>query len=261
MPPVILRSLRHSLVAVLALGLSAAFALGAPPEVPTEKKAKVGQLVRISVKAGGEVGYQPAFSDDEAFFDELTPKDGQRRFVFQATKPGHYDIVFWTPSEKSGSRTRVVVETDGVQPDVDPKPPVPPDPTPVPPLPPTPAKSFYVVLIHESGKTFTPQQHTLFFGTKVEGWLRDKTTRDGEYPGYRRHDPDDAATGDTETMNALWGKVRAAITPTTVLPAVAVARDGKVVLEPLHKVDSAGNKTTLTPAELLALLDKYLQGK
>lgn len=147
-------------------------------------------------------------------------------------------------------------------PDVDPKPPgPPPNPPSPPPVPPAPAKSFYVVLVKESGKTLTKEQNALFHGVVVEKWLQEKTTRDGEFYGFRRHDPDDANISDTETMNALWGKVKSAITPTTLLPAVAIARDGNVTIEPLSKVDAAGNRTTLTPAELTTLLDKYLQGK
>lgn len=108
------------LLALLALS---AAAQAAPPDVPKEVRAKVGQLTRVVVKSGSEVGMARGFSDTDAFFDELVSKPGERRFVFQANAPGRYTVAFWTKGEVEGV-VCVVIVGDGPDPG--------PGPTPVP---------------------------------------------------------------------------------------------------------------------------------
>jgi hypothetical protein len=105
-------------LAVLALPVRAA-----PPDVPATLKTEPGQMVRLVVK-GEKVGTLKNFSDSDAFFDELTPRDGERRFVFQATKPGVYVVGFWTAGESEGVACTITVG-----------PSVPPPPPPPPPIP------------------------------------------------------------------------------------------------------------------------------
>lgn len=136
-----MRRLCVSSVLVLAL---AAPLLAAPPEVPREVKAQPGQPVRVLVK-GGELGFKATFADDEAFFDELTAKDGQRRFMFQATKPGRYAVVFWTKGETDGAVTTIVVgDSVDPKPDPDPKPKPEPDPKPA------PVSASWVIVVEET---------------------------------------------------------------------------------------------------------------
>ncbi len=115
--------------ACLLLVASAATLGAAPPDVPKELKVDAGQLVRIVAK-GDKIGTARNFPDDAAFFDELAPQMGVRRYVFQATKPGTYVIAFWTTGEDYGTTCTITVGT--------PVPPVPPTP----PVPPAPVDQF-----------------------------------------------------------------------------------------------------------------------
>lgn len=105
-----------------AAGVLAAAALAAadPPKVQAEYRVPAGQPLRVVV-SGKDVGYKAAFADDQAFFDELVPKEaGERRFLFQAATPGRYAVVFWTKGETDGAFTTIVVG-DGKAPQPDPK--------------------------------------------------------------------------------------------------------------------------------------------
>jgi len=110
------------------LFLAAPFLCAAPPEVPATLTVDPGQLVRVVAK-GDKIGFAKSFKDDDAFFDELAPQPGTRRYVFQATKPGTYFLSFWTVGEDTGSTTVITVRGS-----------VP--PTPIPPGPPIPVDDF-----------------------------------------------------------------------------------------------------------------------
>jgi hypothetical protein len=226
--------IRHAIPLLVALAASAA--LAAPPEVPAEVKAAPGQPVRVVVK-GADVGYKAAFTDAEAFFEELAPRDGQRRFMFYAQTPGTYVVVFWSKGETDGVFTRVTV---GSAPP--PQPPGPgPQPTPGPTPPPGPVTSFHVVVIYESGDTLTANQRAVVYGKAVEDYLNAACT--GGAAGWRRRDKDSPGELDP-TMAALWAAVQPKV---TVTPCVAVEVNGKVDLIPLEP----------TPAAMIAKLKIY----
>ena len=129
-------------LAVVSLLLVVSCVWAAPPEVPKELKVKPGQLVRIVAKGEGEIGTLRNFPDDVAFFDELAPKKGERRFVFQTQTLGTYVIGFWTKGELEGSSCTITVEGDTL-------PPAP--PTPVPPVPPVPTLAYYFMVVRADG--------------------------------------------------------------------------------------------------------------
>ncbi len=114
------------LLAGLALAATWSLATASPPEVQADYKTTAGQNLRIVVK-GKDVDWKATFSDEEAFFDQLTAtKDGELRFVFQATKDGVYYVTLWTLNEKgSGVVIKIVVGPP-------PPPPKPPEPPPGP---------------------------------------------------------------------------------------------------------------------------------
>lgn len=228
---------------ISSLALAVGVALGvcaAPPDVPKELKVDPGQLVRVVVK-GDKIGTARNFDDTQAFFDELAPQPGTRRYVFQATKPGVYVVSFWTVGEDYGVSTTITVGTP-----IPPTPPIPPGPIPPGPMPnPGPVTSFHVVLIFESGDTLTPAQRAVIYGRAVEDYLTGVCT-DG-VKGWRRRDKDAPGEADP-TMAALWAAVQPKITTT---PAVAVEVNGKVEIIPLDA----------TPAAMVATLKKYREGK
>jgi len=118
--------------------LACAHAWAAPPEVPAELSARPGQLIRVVAKGESEIGTLRNFKDDDAFFDELAPKPGQRRFVFQSDKPGVYVVGFWTKGEVEGVSCTITVGDPTAPP---PKPPVNP-----PVNPPAPAGYFFLIV-------------------------------------------------------------------------------------------------------------------
>ncbi len=126
----------RSLFLILLTALSA---FAAPPEVPAELSARPGQLIRVVAKGEAEIGTLRNFKDDDAFFDELAPKPGQRRFVFQSDRPGTYVIGFWSKGETEGVTCTITVGDPTAPPTkpVDPKPPV---------NPPAPVGYFFLIV-------------------------------------------------------------------------------------------------------------------
>jgi hypothetical protein len=97
------------LAVAVALAAAASAAADPPKVEKAEYKVSAGQPLRVVV-AGKDIGYKAAFTEDQAFFEELRPKDdGERRFMFQAATPGRYAIVFWTKGETDGTFTTIVV--------------------------------------------------------------------------------------------------------------------------------------------------------
>lgn len=167
----------------------------------------------------------------------------------QGLKPGNYRFVAVGSLNDEHTQVAFTVPV-GDAPPVPPDP-KPPDPKPPDPVPPQPVTSFYVLLVRETGTNLTPAQNGVFYGKEVEEYLTTHCTRDGNYVGWRRRDKDAPTTGDTATMNSLWGTVKAALGSTYTGPVVAFAVNGKVTIEPLP----AG------AAEMKALVDKYKGGK
>jgi hypothetical protein len=95
----------------------------APPDVPREIHTKPGRLVCISVKTdAADIGVLRTFADEQAFFEELSPRKGERRFVFQSDNPGAYVVGFWTAGEKDGVACTITVAGDAPTPTPSPTP-------------------------------------------------------------------------------------------------------------------------------------------
>lgn len=140
--------MRHASMALAAL-LAAAVAAAAPPDVPKALTAKPGQLIRVTVKTDAEIGVLRNFTDEQAFFEELSARKGERRFVFQApddSKPGTVFVVgWWTKDETEGAATTITVAGKST-PIVDPV-----KPDPVKPDPVNPAAVYYFAVVGPSG--------------------------------------------------------------------------------------------------------------
>jgi hypothetical protein len=137
--------------------------------------------------------------------------------------------------------------------------PTPPGPKPPdPPAPPVPVTSFRVVFVYESGTNLTAAQSAVIYGKAVEAYLNATCTKEGNLPGWRRYDKDTDAANEQPTMRALWAAVKPAL---TTVPCVVIEVNGKADILAIDKPDGKGGRVTLTPAEALALLKKYAEGK
>lgn len=227
--------MRQFVVAFAAVLASSVASDAAPPEVPATIQAKSGQPVAVPVK-GKDVCYTATFGGSDAFFEELKERAGQRRFMFQAQKPGRYVIVFWENGEREGSYTTVVVDGDPeeVKPDE-----VKPDE-----VKPVQTKTFHVIIVYESAQKLTPEQRGSVSGASVEKWLTDNCT--GGRDGWSRRDKDVAGSDDPGLLD-LWTAVKPKV---TVTPCFAVERNGKV------DIINIGS----TPAQSIEALAKYRKG-
>lgn len=224
-----MRLLLFSLVALF----SATAAQAAPPDVPKDLKVDAGQLVRVIAK-GDKIGTAKNFPDDAAFFDELAPQPGVRRYVFQATKAGTYVIAFWTVGEDAGTCCTITVGNPAPVP-----PPAPPGPSPTP--PPGPVTSFRVFLVFESMATLTSAQSAVVYGKAVEEYLDANCT--GGAAGWRRRAKD--APGDADpAMATIWAAVQPKVTS---VPCIAIEVNGRVEIISLEA----------TPAAMVTVLKKY----
>lgn len=229
--------------ACLAVLLVASFAQAAPPDVPRTITAPAGQLVRVVAKGDAEIGYLRNFPDDAAFFDELAPRKGERRFVFQATKPGVYVVGFWTANEKEGVACTITVTGEVTPPD----PPKPPDP----PVPPIPAPTgFRVIFVYETANALTPAMQQVMFGEKVRQYLDAKTAPHPQGgKGWRRLDKDvDVVNEKDPDLKALWQTARPKV---TTIPCVIVSVNEKAEIIPFPASE----------ADALAVFAKYAEGK
>lgn len=144
---------------MFVLAVIAGAAVAAPPDVPRELKCEPGQLLRIVAK-GDKVGTLKNFKDEDAFFDELTPRPKERRFVFQATKPGVYVVGFFTVGESEGVATTIIVGGGGdeVAPNPKPKPDPKPEPKPQPKPQPAKVESVWVIVVEDVNAVRTIEQ-------------------------------------------------------------------------------------------------------
>ncbi len=151
-------------------------------------------------------------------------------------------------TRKSGSLTFNIGDVAPVPPPPPPKPPEP-DPAPKPPTP-QPVLSFRVILVYESGDTLTGPQNSIIYGKTVEDFLTATCT--GGKAGWRRRDKDAGGDGDP-AMSAVWSAIQKEFAPprNTKTPAVAVQVNERIEIIPL----------AATPAEMVAVLKKYAEGK
>lgn len=161
-----------------------------------------------------------------------------------ATGKGYATLAAW------GIKDAKPVKLATFQIDVNVGPRPPPGPEPKPPDPPTPdpkpvpVTSFRVIFAVESGDTLTADQRGVIYGVAVETWLTKNCT--GGKEGWRRRDKDTVnLTGD---IGAVWEAARNKITTT---PCVLVERNRHIEIIPVET----------TPAKMIAVLNKYLEGK
>lgn len=237
-----LRSLYATFFVLVALAPSLS---AAPPEVPRALRAEPGQLVRIVAK-GEKVGSLKNFTDEEAFFDELVSKGTERRFVFQATRPGVYVVGFFTVGESEGVACTITVGGAPVPPPTPPVPPGPVPPVPPDPKPPAPEQvtSFRVFLIYESGKTLPIAQAGVLYGLPLETALNTATKGDGSKFAWRRIDKDADASTLPVGLREVWAVTKPQVTS---VPAIALQVNDKITIEPLPS----------SQAEAVALVKKY----
>jgi hypothetical protein len=121
----------------------------------------------------------------------------------------------------------------------------PPKPKPDDPKPPEPAKTFRVIMVHETATPLTAAQHGVIYGKVVEEYLTKNAT--GGKAGWKRRDPN--TPSEAGIMGELWTAAKAELKPTDP-PCVVVEKDGKVEIIPL----------AATPEEMVAVFDKYVKG-
>lgn len=160
-----------------------------------------------------------------------------------ATGKGYATLAAWGIKDAKP----VKLATFAIDANVGPRPPPKPDPDPPPDPKPVPVTSFRVIFIYESGDTLTPKQNSVIYGKTVEDFLIANCT--GGKTGFRRRDKDAPGEADA-TFAALWAAVKAKLKMGDT-PCVAIERDGKVDIIPL----------SATPAEMVAVLRKYAEGK
>lgn len=234
----------------LAAVLCGTAALGAPPDVPKEIKAKAGQVVFITLKSDAQVGYHAPFGSDIATFEEVvTNAKEERKFLFQApadAPDGAYPITFWTAGETRGVSTVIVVTALGPGP-APPGPPQPPTPPvkPEPPKPPAPDKitpvQLVVVVVEETGDAAAGRG--AFFRDKP---LTDRLQAKGHKWAAFDKDVIDNTTGKPPEDKAYYLKLAAG----KGFPQVFLVEAKTGVVR--YQGDMPG-----TPAELLALIQKY----
>lgn len=247
-----MRMLTLTLTLVLAT-----LATAAPPELvikPEDVKIS-GDYARLTPKTTAKSVMYVGLSGVDPFPSDALKNPNEFLLPIRGLTNGTY-LFAAVGAGANGEQTRAdfsvslgVLPPGPVPPGPVPPGPVPPGPTP-PPVPPTPepVKTFQVVLVRESMANMTAAQSGVFFGKAVEEFLTARTTRDGQYVGWRRHDKDDPTDGDTPAMNELWKAVKTAIRPETKLPFAAVSVNGRVTLEALPE----------TPDAAVALFKKYL---
>jgi hypothetical protein len=234
----------RALVCVVLVASLVSAAAAAPPEVPREVKTVPGQPVRIAVTVpkDGEIGYAAAFDESAAFFDELAPRAGQRRFYFQAAVPGRYPVVFWTRGETEGVVCVVVVA--GRPPGPNPPGPNPPGPTPPgPDVAPIPEPGLRVLMVYDSGVPLTAGQVSVLFGRTVRDLLESKCVvgPGGRTREYRVYDKG----ADLSVAPKVWKDAMAR--PRASLPWIVVS-NGKAGYE---------GPLPATVPEAVALVNKF----
>jgi hypothetical protein len=233
--------MRH-VSAVGLLLVAALSALAAPPEVPRELKCEPGQLLRIPVKGAGEIGYQPTFEDSEAFFDELLPTPGARRFVFQSLKPGTYHVTFWTLTEKGGTTCKIVV---GGKPD-DKKDEDKKDDEVVP--PPKPAATFRAFVVYAAGVKPTAAQVGVIDGVALERALNEACAGDAARFAWRKIDRHASPATLPDGLREAWTAAQKSIAEKMSTPPMLVFQvNDRITIEPLPA----------TGAEAAAMVAKY----
>ena len=237
-------------VACLLLLAAAACAGAAPPDAPAALSVQPGQVVRVAPLAdkGKTLGVIRGFKDEDAFFDELVPgKDGQRRFMFQATRPGTYTLGWYTVGDADGGSITTITVAAPVPvppPTPTPQPPTP-GPNPVDPAAPIPAAGLHVLVVYDAAKlsTLTAEQQGAIFSKDVRDYLRATCPKgaDGVTPEWRMWPADVDAAGESRLWQDAFKRPRAS------LPWVIVSNGATGFEGPLPG----------SAADMIALLKKF----
>ena len=208
-------------------------------------RAHPAGLVKVQKKKGPR-DISAKFVDGTGLVEDRT-YDGPFVFVVTAAGTGRVELdVIPIGLKSEADIVTAVIDVDaGEGPRPPPKPDDPPKPKPDEP-PPKPATTFQVLLVFESGDTLTAAQSGVLYGAEVEKYLTARCT--GGKAGWGRRDKDADLAGDTTPLKGLWSAVKPKVTST---PALAIAVDDKVTLEPLPA----------TPAAAVELLKKYAGDK
>lgn len=198
-------------------------------------------LVSLSSEAG-PVKIRGKFVGGTGRTESKTFK-GKQVVTVEALKSGTVELLIVPVGAKSADD--VIRRTISVDAGEGPRPP-PEPPGPKPPEPPQPVKSFQVLIVFESGATYTAAQNGVLYGKAVEDYLTARCT--GGKAGWGRRDKDTDPAADTSGLKALWAAVKPKVTG---VPCLAIAVNETVTLEPLPA----------TPAEAVALLKKYAGDK
>lgn len=131
-----------------------------------------------------------------------------------------------------------------------PTPPSPPTPDPKPPVP-VPVKSFRVIFVYESAKTLTSAQLAAMDSKLVRDYLKDNTTAEGGYVGYRKYDKDQDSSKDVSTVDKMWQATKPKLSNPFTAPCVAIEVNGYVEIVPLEP----------TAATMVEVFKKYKGGQ
>lgn len=204
-------------------------------------RAHPAGLVKV-VKKKGPRDISAKFVDGTGFVEDRT-YDGPFVFVVTAAGTGRVelDVIPIGLKAEADIVSAVIDVGAGEGPRPPPKPDDPPKPKPDEP-PPKPATTFQVLMVFESGDTLTAAQNGVLYGKAVEDYLTARCT--GGKAGWGRRDKDADPATDTTPLKGLWAAVKPKVTST---PALAIAVDDRVTLEPLPA----------TPAAAVELLKKY----
>jgi hypothetical protein len=176
-------------------------------------------------------------SDEERTY----PSNEDYKWIYsvKAKKSGSVELILYkqgVTTEEGLVRQTLTVMGSG------PKPPPIPDPVvpdPIDPTP-TPVTSFRVIFVKESGTTLNAQQSSIPSAKPIRDYLNEKTTKEGNQPGWREFDPQQIVNNDQPVMMALWQAVKPKLLPA---PCMVIEVNGHATVKPFpSNVDEALNE-------------------
>lgn len=242
-----------------------------PSPIPTSIKLSGMECEFLTLTGAGTTAVTWDVTSPDSFvvpvkLFECKPKSSIPAWRVGATEPQAYDVgdlptvqVFAVNTGRAtlaawgveGGKP-VKLATFAIEANRGPQPPPDPGPGPNPPPDPKPVvvTSFRVILVYESGDTLTAAQNSVLYGKAVEDFLNANCT--GGKAGWRRRDKDASSVNDPP-MSVVWAAVKGEFAPpkNTKVPAVVIQVNDKITIEPL----------AATPAEMIATLKKYAEGK
>lgn len=201
-------------------------------------RAHPAGLVKVAKKKGPR-DISAKFVDGSGLTEDRT-YDGPFVYVVTATGTGRVELDV-IPIGLKGEAD-IVTATVDVDSGAGPIPP--PTPKPVEPkVEPVAVKTFRVVLVHESGKTYDGVTNGVLYGADLRAFVKDRCTRDGATPGFRLFDQHEDAANELPGIKALW---QAAKPKLTAVPCLIVEVNGKADILPLPANQAAALATLKT---------------